>query len=122
MNQFYVGQDIVVIDDQVPLIGGVTIKDAVLTVDDVHRIRWLGMASHYVFGEYLGVKLEGVDSRFGEPWGIKDAPFDAKRFRPVVVDPLASLKNQAVDPNGYVPDAPEEPKRAKVTEKEGEKV
>lgn len=118
MNQFYVGQDVVVVDDQVPLMGGTTIKDAVLTVGDVHRIRWLGMATHYVFGEYLGVKLEGVDSRFGEAWGIKDAPFNAKRFRPVVHDPLASLKNLAADPNGYVPGAPEEPKRVKI--KEGE--
>lgn len=120
MNPLYVGQDVVCIDDKVPLEGGGTVKDTAITEGQVYRIRWLGEASHYVFGDYLGVKLDGIDSKFGEAWGIKDAPFAARRFRPVVHDPLASLRNLAADPRGYVPDAPEEPKRrAKV--KEGKK-
>lgn len=78
------------------------------------------MASHYVFGDYLGVKLEGVDSKFGETWGVKDASFAARRFRPLVKDRLGSLR-ALLNPNQPTAPAPEEPKR-RVTTKEEEKV
>lgn len=120
MNQFHVNQEVVCIDDKVPLEGGAVVKDAAITEGTVYKIRWVGMASHYVFGDYLGVRLEGVDSKFGEAWGLKDAPFAARRFRPLVNDRLASLR-ALQNPNQPIAPAPEEPKR-RVTTKEEEKV
>lgn len=111
MNQFYVGQEVVCIDDKVPLEGGITVKDTAITEGQIYKIRWVGMASHYVFGNYLGVKLEGVDSKFGETWGQKDAAFAARRFRPLVKDPLAWARQIAADPNGFVVTGPEGPTR-----------
>lgn len=116
---FHVSQQVQCIDDTVPLENGATVKDANITAGEVYTVRWIGNASHYVFGDYLGIKLEGIDSKFGEAWGMPDAPYAARRFRPLVNDPLASLRNIAADPNGYVPGAPDEPRRkAPVREKE----
>jgi hypothetical protein len=113
MNQFYIGQDVICVDDKVPLMGGAVVKDANLTEGQVYKIRRLEIVCHYVFGEYLGICVEGVDSKFGEPWGVPDCPYKATRFRPLVNDPLASLRNIAADPDGYKPAAPEGPVRGK---------
>ncbi|MEY9198644.1 hypothetical protein ABIA16_003760 [Sinorhizobium fredii] len=117
-HQFHVGQEVVCIDDKVPLEGGAVVKDAAITEGQVYRIRWVGMASHYVFGDYFGVKLEGVDSKFGEAWGVKDAPFAARRFRPLVKDRLGSLR-ALQNPSQPIAPAPEEPKRRVTTKEEG---
>lgn len=109
MNHFHIGQQVQCIDDKVPLENGAIVKDATITEGTVYTIRWVGMATHYVFGDYLGVKLEGVDSKFGEAWGVKDAPFAARRFRPLVKDPLAWVKQIAADPHGYQITGPEGP-------------
>lgn len=118
--QFHVNQEVVCVDDKVPLEGGIVVKDAAITEGTVYKIRWVGVATHYVFGSYLGVKLEGVDSKFGEAWGVKDAPFAARRFRPLVKDRLGSLRALLV-PNQPIAPAPEEPRR-RVPVKEEEKV
>lgn len=107
---FYTGQQVVCIDDKVQLAGGTTIKDAAITEGEVYTVRWIGMHSNYVFAEYLGLRLVGVDSKFGEPWGDKDCPFAARRFRPVVNDPIALLRRLAIDPDFRI-DAPEGPTR-----------
>jgi hypothetical protein len=114
-HDLYIGCEVVCIDDQVQLMGGGTVKDAAITAGQVYRVRWVGMAKHYVFGDYLGVKLEGVDSKFGEPWGEPDAPFAARRFRPVVKDPIAWARAIAADPSTPIT-GPEGP--ARVREKE----
>lgn len=113
MNHFYAGQEVVCADDKVPLEGGIVVKDANITEGQVYRLRWIGMASHYVFGEYLGVKLEGVDSRFGEAWGVPDAAYAARRFRPLVKDPLAWARRIATDPD-YKVEGPEGPIREQI--------
>ncbi|RVO55120.1 hypothetical protein CN090_04155 [Sinorhizobium meliloti] len=115
--QFHVGMMVQCIDDKVPLEGGIVVKDAAITEGTVYKIRWVGMATHYVFGSYLGVKLEGVDSKFGEAWGVKDAPFAARRFRPLVNDRLASLR-ALQNPNQPIAPAPEEPRRVKRKEED----
>ena len=114
MTKFYVRQQVVCIDDQVPLEGGASVKDANLTEGDIFTIRWVGMASHYVFGDYLGVKLEGVDSKFGEAWGIPDAPYAACRFRPLVADRLGSLRALLVPGQPLAPSIEEPRRREKV--------
>lgn len=117
-NQFYVGQQVVCIDDQVPLEGGASVKDANLTDGDIYTLRWVGMASHYVFGDYLGVKLEGIDSKFGEAWGVPDAPYAARRFRPLVADRLGSLRALLVPGQPLAPSIEEPRRREKVKEEE----
>jgi hypothetical protein len=118
-SDIYPGVEVVCVDDQVPLAGGGFVKDANITEGTVYRIRWVGMAHLYTLGDYLGVKLEGVDSGFGEPWGVPDAPYAARRFRPLVKDPLAWARRIATDPEFKV-NAPEGPVR--VPEKEKEEV
>jgi hypothetical protein len=110
MTDLYPGQEVVCIDDKVPLEGGVTVKDANITEGKIYRLRWVGMANHYVFGDYLGVKLEGINSGFGEAWGQPDAPYAARRFRPLVKDRLAVFRHIAADPSHKV-DGPEGPLR-----------
>ncbi|TIN83077.1 CAP-Gly domain protein [Mesorhizobium sp.] len=114
-HDLYPGQEVVCIDDQVPLMDGTTVKDAILTEGTIYRLRWVGMANHYVFGEYLGVKIEGINSGFGEAWGQPDAPYNARRFRPLVKDPLAWAKAIVADPKRPI-DASEGPTRKKVKE------
>lgn len=128
MNNFFVGQEVVCIDDKVKLMGGGLAKDAAITEGQVYRLRWVGMANHYVFGDYLGVKLDGVDSKFGEAWGLPDAPFAASRFRPLVKDPLAVFRSIAADPHNFKVDGPVGPVRGepgdgdRVKEREKEEV
>ncbi|WP_313666277.1 hypothetical protein [Shinella sp.] len=117
-HQFYAGMQVVCIDDQVPLEGGKTVKDANLTEGDIFTLRWVGMASHYVFGDYLGVKLEGIDSKFGEAWGLSDAPYAARRFRPLVKDRLGSLRALLVPGQPLAPSTEEPRRRGKVKEEE----
>lgn len=114
MNQFHVGQQVVCIDDKVPLAGGGSVKDANITEGQVYVIRRVGMAHHYVFGDYLGVRLDGIDSGFGKPWGQEDMPYAARRFRPLVEDRLAVLRSIAAG-EPLVPSI-EEPKRERVKE------
>ncbi len=109
-HDLYVGCEVICIDDKVPLAGGSFVKDANITEGQTYRIRWLGMAHLYTIGDYLGVKLDGVDSKFGEVWGVPDAPYAAKRFRPLVKDPLAQFRQIAADPHGYKVTGPEQPK------------
>ena len=111
MTSLHIGQQVVCIDDKVPLAGGGTVKDANITEGQIYTVRWVGMAHLYVVGDYLGVKLEGIDSKFGEAWGVPDAPYAARRFRPLVKDPIALFRRIASDPNGPLPGAPEGPKR-----------
>lgn len=120
MSDLYPGQEVVCIDDQVPLADGTSVKDANLNEGTIYRLRWIGMAQHYVFGDYLGVKLEGVNSGFGEAWGQPDAPYAAKRFRPLVKDPLAVFRAIAANPHDKIgaPEGPRRNKKLPVREKE----
>ncbi|MBZ9921810.1 CAP-Gly domain protein [Mesorhizobium sp. BR1-1-7] len=123
-SDLYPGVEVVCIDDQVPLADGTSVKDANITEGQTYRLRWVGQATHYVFGGYLGVKLEGVDSKFGEAWGVPDAPYNAKRFRPLVKDPIALFRSIAADPTRTI-DGEEGPRRNKklpVREKTKEEV
>lgn len=106
MNHFYVGQDIQCIDDKYKHVS----NDQIIREGVVYRIRWLGMYHNYVDGDFLWVKLEGIDRGVDPTYGYDDPPFAARRFRPLVQDPLAVFRNIAADPDGYMPIAPEEPK------------
>lgn len=115
-HSFYPGLSVVCVDDTVPLEGGRTVKDANITEGQTYTLRWVGMASHYVFGDYFGVKLVGVDSRFGEEWGMPDAPYAARRFRPLVEDKLAAFRGLLA--GGPIQGDFEGPRRTRVKEEE----
>lgn len=85
------GDKVVCIDDKVPLAGGAVVKDGNLTEGEIYEVRWYGKETHYTLGTYYGVKLVGVDSKFGDAWATPDCAYDARRFRPVV-----SPKNEKV--------------------------
>ncbi len=112
MNHFHVNQQVVCINDQVPIEGGLTVKDARITDGQIYTLRWVGMTSHYVFGEYLGVRLEGIQMNEGMTYGEPDCPYAATRFRPLVTDPIAVFRSILADPNKKI-DAPEGPARVK---------
>lgn len=121
MNQFHVGQQVVCIDAKFKNVS----IDQLIREGQTYTIRWLGMYSHYVDGEFLGVKLVEIDrGKDGGPdgYGADDMPYRASRFRPLVSDPLAELRNLAVDPDGYKPDAPEGPVRDEPLPDDGEGV
>ena len=108
---FHPGQEVVCIDDKVPLENGTVVKDAQITEGNIYTVRWCGMAHLYVVGDYYGLKLVGVDSKFGEAYGVPDAPYNARRFRPLVRDPIAVFRAIAENPRMPI-NAPEGPLRA----------
>lgn len=116
MNQFYVTQKVVCINDKVPIEGGVTVKDAQITEGQTYTLRWVGMANHYVFGDYLGVRLEGVITEFGKAYGVDDCPYAASRFRPLVNDPIAVFRAILADPNKTIEETNEPRKPVRVKE------
>lgn len=111
-HKFYVGQRVACVDAKFAPAQRTTIT-CELTEGAVYKIRWLGMFTHYIDGEYLGIKVEGIERGEDAEFGYHDMPYYAKRFRPVVHDPLASLKNIAADPDGYRPSTEEGPVRGK---------
>lgn len=91
------GDKVVCINDKVPLAGGAIVKDANLTEGEVYVVRWYGKEVHYTLGTYYGVKLEGIDSKFGDAWATPDCAYDANRFRPVV-EPKIETKIKVEEP------------------------
>lgn len=88
MNQFYVNQEVICIDDKFER---VTIPQGI-TEGQVYTLRWVGMFNSYVDGEFLGVKLAGVERGTDPTYGYVDPPFAARRFRPLVSNPLEFLR------------------------------
>lgn len=109
---FYVGQEVVCIKADFDPAQQTTHKSELIE-GKVYRIRWLGIYSHYVDGDYLGIRVEGIVRGRCPIWGYEDPPFFASRFRPVVKDPLAVFRNMAASQDGgpFVPLRPEGPVR-----------
>lgn len=108
---FYVGQDVVCVKAEYDPKQKTTITPELVN-GQVYKIRWLGIYNHYLDGEYLGIRVEGIDRGTCKIWGDVDQPFRASRFRPVVSDPLAQFKRIATDLD-YKITAPEGPVRDK---------
>lgn len=111
MTTFHVGQEVVCVDAKQP--ADTTLKSE-LTEGRVYTIRWVGPHKHYLDGEYIGVRLVGIDRGVCEIWGDVDTPFRATRFRPLVKDRLASLR--AIAAGGPLAPSIEEPKRVRKKE------
>lgn len=114
MNDFYVGQQVVCIDDKFKNVS----IDQVIRKGQIYTIRWVGMYSHYVDGEFVGVKLEEIhrgNDDGPEGYGAADMPYRASRFRPLVKDRIGSLR-KLLAPNPDI--LPEEKPKAPVRKKE----
>lgn len=115
MNDFYVGQKVVCIDDKFKNVS----IDQLIRKDEIYTIRWVGMYSHYIDGEFLGIKVAEIfrgDDDGPEGYGAADMPYRASRFRPLVEDKISSLRKLLAP----TPDAPVEPQKkapVKKTEK-----
>lgn len=107
MNHFYVGQEVVCINARQP---ANTTLASELKEGQTYKLRWVGVHKHYLDGEYVGVRVEGIDRGVCEIWGDVDTPYAAARFRPLVKDPLAIFRAIATDPEFKI-DAPEGPRR-----------
>ncbi len=118
MNHFFVNQDVVCIDAKQP---ANTTLPSELTEGQTYKIRWIGIHRHYLEGEYVGVRLEGIDRGTCPIWGDVDTPFRADRFRPLVSDPLAQFRQIATDPS-YKVTGPEGPVRDEPLPDDGEGV
>ena len=105
MNHFYPGQAVICIDAKTP--PHVTIP---LPIEEgkTYVLRWVGPYNSYVDGEFIGVRLEGVERGVCPTYGHDDPPFHSRRFRPLVKDPLAIFRRIATDPDFKI-DAPEGP-------------
>lgn len=109
-NSWYVGMDVVCVRADFDPKQKTTIAPQ-LVVGQVYKIRWIGPYKHYLDGEYIGVRVEGVDRGVCPYWGDVDQPWFASRFRPLVKDPLAIFRRIATDPDFKIA-APEGPVRA----------
>lgn len=88
MNPLRIGQQVVCIDAKFPR---TTIPQGI-TEGAVYTISWIGEYTTYVDGQYLGVRLDGVDRGVDPTYGYENPPFAARRFRPLVTDPLAVFR------------------------------
>lgn len=112
--QFHVGMDVQCVDASQP---GYTSAPSALKEGATYRLRWVGVVNRYPDGEFLGVRLEGLDRGECQAFGDNDPPFRATRFRPLVRDQLGSLRSLLAG-NDPAPSI-EEPKRpVKVKEEE----
>lgn len=115
INQFHVGQSVVCIDAKQP---ANTTLPSELVEQQIYKIRWVGPFVHYLDGEYIGLRLEGIDRGICQVWGYVDQPFRATRFRPLVADRLGSLRALLVPGQPLAPSIDEPRRKAPVKEEE----
>lgn len=115
IQQFYVGQDVVCISAKQP--ANTTLSSG-LTEGSIYKIRWIGPFVHYLDGEYIGLRLEGINRGICQIWGYVDQPFRATRFRPLVTDRLGSLRALLVPGQPLAPSIDEPRRKAPVKEEE----
>ena len=73
------GDEVVCIDAQVLQLQYIEIKEG-----ETYRVRWVGPVTSYMNGDYIGVRLYGINRGVCPEFGDEDPPFNARRFRPVV--------------------------------------
>lgn len=77
------GDKVVCIDDKFKFVS----IDQQICEGEIYTVRWAGNFSHYIDGDFYGIKLEEIDRGKDdgpEGYGYDDMPFRATRFRPVV--------------------------------------
>lgn len=112
--QFYVGQQVVCVDATFKHVS----IDQGIREGEIYTIREVLPYVHYIDGEYIGLRFEGIDRGTCKEYGDVDPPYHSRRFRPLVADRLGSLRALLVPGQPLAP-APDEPKRkAPVKEEE----
>lgn len=73
------GDEIVCIDDA-------TLQEQYLGIKagETYTCRWIGPCRTYLGGDYIGVRLVGINRGVCPEFGEEDPAFDARRFRPLV--------------------------------------
>ncbi|QNQ43079.1 hypothetical protein [Brucella intermedia] len=104
MIPFKVGDQVVCIDSSVGFEQFIEIKEG-----KAYTISWIGPFEHYTQGNFIGVRLKGVDRGICPQFGYDNPPFAARRFRPLVRDKLSSVRGLLA--GGPVTENFEEPKR-----------
>ncbi|MHC1551341.1 CAP-Gly domain protein [Phyllobacterium sp. K27] len=106
MNDFYIGQKVVCIDDKFKNVS----IDQIIRKGEIYTVRWIGLYQHYVDGEFVGIKLEEIhrgNDDGPEGYCAADMPYRATRFRPLVKDKIGMLRG-LLNPS---PDAPADSKK-----------
>lgn len=106
---FYPGQEVVCVDAKTPPRTTIPLP---IEEGKTYVLRWVGPYNSYVDGEFIGVRLEGIERGVCPTYGHDDPPFHSRRFRPLVKDTLAIFRRIAADPDFKI-DAPEGPVRGK---------
>lgn len=88
MTQIQVGDDVVCIDAKIFDLQYIEVKEG-----ETYRVRWVGPCSSYMNGDYIGVRLDGINRGVCPEFGDEDPPFNARRFRPVV-KPMPKVKEE----------------------------
>ncbi|MCB4919726.1 hypothetical protein LAV78_14485 [Brucella intermedia] len=104
MIPFKVGDQVVCISSTVGFEQFIEIKEG-----EIYEIAWIGPFEHYTQGDFIGVRLKGVDRGICPQFGYDNPPFAARRFRPLVRDKLSSVRGLLA--GGPVTEKFEEPKR-----------
>tara|TARA_R100000750_G_scaffold62936_1_gene59540 strand:- start:36725 stop:37246 length:522 start_codon:yes stop_codon:yes gene_type:complete len=105
-HDLYAGCEVVCVDASTPPHVSIPLG---LAEGAIYTIRWIGEYNNYVDGPFLGVRLVGINRGKDPTYGFEDPPFHNRRFKPLIKDKLASLKQIAADPDGWKPDAKEGP-------------
>lgn len=109
MTNLYPGQEVICVDASQPPRTTIPLG---IEEGKTYVLRWVGAYNSYVDGEFIGVRIEGIERGKCPTYGHEDPPYAARRFRPLVKDPLAVFRRIAVDPD-YKIDVPEGPTRGK---------
>jgi len=78
-NAIHPGDTIVCIDDSTYAEQYLGIK-----AGETYTCRWIGPCRSYLGGDYIGVRLAGINRGVCPQFGEQDPPFRASRFRPLV--------------------------------------
>lgn len=79
MTTIRTGDDIICIDDSIYPEQYIEIRKG-----EVYKVRWVGLCRDYMNGDYIGVRLDGINRGVCPQFGEQDPPFRASRFRPLV--------------------------------------
>jgi len=73
------GDEVVCVDDST-----LPLQYLGIRAGEIYKARWVGPVTSYLNGDYIGVRLAGINRGVCPEFGDEDPPFRASRFRPVV--------------------------------------
>lgn len=73
------GEKVICVNDDIPHLQYIEISKG-----ETYTVRWVGPCRSYLAGDYIGVRLEGINRGVCPGFGEEDPPYRASRFRPLV--------------------------------------